>query len=145
MTVRLVCLLGRERKDELMFERIQLQGSFHSLSGSECSFSPNLFFCRSDIHSHVIYNNTLLWTCQWMISTKGGTRTWKAGGAGSRLDGRRRQGGPIIGCLRPPRCLLEVDVQLLPVLMDTYTGDTLHNRGSFPTVLPPCASGCGRE
>lgn len=59
---------------------------------------------------------------------------WKAGGAGSRLDGRRRQGGPIIGCLRPPHCLLEVDVQLLPVLSDADAVDPLLQRSDIVTA-----------
>jgi len=44
-------------------------------------------------------------------------RTWEAG-AGSRLDGGRGEGGPVVGRLRPPHGLLEVDVQLLPVLTE---------------------------
>lgn len=43
-------------------------------------------------------------------------RTWKAGRTGSWLHGGRREGGPIICGLRPPHCLLKIDVQLLPIL-----------------------------
>lgn len=47
-------------------------------------------------------------------------QTWKAGRAGSGLNGRRGEGGPIIGSLSPSHGFLEVDVQLLPVLTNTH-------------------------
>lgn len=45
--------------------------------------------------------------------------TWKAGGAGSRFNGRRGQRGPVVGCLCLSHCILEIDVELLPILTHT--------------------------
>lgn len=54
-----------------------------------------------------------------------GLRLWKAGRAGSRLDGGRREGGPVVGSLSPSHCFLKIDVQLLPVLGNANTVDPL--------------------
>lgn len=45
-------------------------------------------------------------------------RTGYAGGAGARSDARRRERGPIVGCLCPLHGFLVVQIQLLPILYE---------------------------
>lgn len=58
-------------------------------------------------------------------------RTWKAGRTGSWLHGGRREGGPIICGLRPPHCLLKIDVQLLPVLRNRRTSSDKQQQENY--------------
>lgn len=55
-----------------------------------------------------------------------------AGGAGARSDARRRERGPIVGCLCPLHGFLVVQIQLLPILCDA---DSIHPLVQRPHII----------